>query len=69
MMWDGIRNEYFLNSSLISDTWWLERFYEIMCCIWELFVNYKALCNYDIYKFSVILNSSKILFDILLPIP
>lgn len=67
-MWDRIGNEDFLNNSLIYHTWWLRRFYEIYY-IWELFVNCKVLCNYGIYKFSVIINSSRIPFDIdLLPI-
>lgn len=40
-----------------------------LCTVYENSVNCKVLCNYDIYKFSVIINSIKIPFDIdLLPI-
>lgn len=71
-MWKRVGSESFMNSHLIyfttsHDDW------RSLCsyvCIWQFFVNYKALCNYDFYKFSIGINYNKISFDIdLLSIP
>lgn len=71
-LWCGKSREWILYEQSFNLLYYLTMIGGVyaVVCIWQFFVNYKALCNYDFYKFSIGINYNKISFDIdLLSIP